>query len=258
MRSLKKIGLVAALAAAPAIAFAADANNPAWQFDIAPYLWAANMNGRVASGPVTAHLSEDFADILNQLNVGGMLWLGAHKGPFGLFLNSMYIVLDDDATVGPINIDEKTRFGLFTAGVSYIVLQKELSHANGAITQLQLEPYVGDRYTVNNVQINLLNFKIKSNHNWQDPIVGLRATYNWPRWALELAGDVGGTNTSTHYSYNLAALVGYKPESPAMKHVTFYVGYRDLYQVYKTGSGIHFFNWNMRQFGPLVGINFGF
>jgi len=255
---LKKIGLAAAIFAAPVVTLAADASNPAWQFDIAPYLWAANMNGRVGVGPVNAHLSESFSDILSQLNVGGMLWLGAHKGPFGLFLNSIYIVLSDDAMVGPIKVDQKTKSGLFTAGISYIILQKQFLQANGSTTQLQLEPYLGDRYTLNNVRISLLNRTITNNHHWQDPIVGLRMTYDWPRWVVQLAGDVGGTNTKTQYSYNWAAMVGYKPASPKMKHVAFYLGYRNLYQVYTTGSGRNYFNWNMRELGPMLGVNFSF
>src|SRR5437899_9563067 len=174
---LKKITLVAAIFAAPVMTLAADANNPAWQFDIAPYLWAANMNGRVGAGPITAHMTESFSEILSQLNIGGMLWLGAHKGPFGIFLNSMYIVLSDDAKVGPIQVDQKTRSGLFTAGLSYIILQKQFSFTNGLTTQLQLEPYLGDRYTLNNVRIKIFNLTINSNHHWQDPIVGMRMIY---------------------------------------------------------------------------------
>ncbi len=253
---LEKTTLVAAMLAAPVMALAVDANNPAWQFDIAPYLWAANMNGRVGAGPVTAHMTESFSDILSQLNIGGMLWLGAHKGPVGIFLNSMYIVLSDDAKVGPINIDQKTRSGLFTAGLSYIIWQKQFSYANGLTTQLQLEPYLGDRYTLNNVRINVLNLTINSNHHWQDPIVGMRMTYDLPRWVVQLAADLGGTNASTQYSYNWTAMLGYKPVS--MKHATFYLGYRNLYQVYKTGRGINYFNWNMRELGPILGVNFSF
>lgn len=253
MHLLKKISLVAAIFAAPVISNAADATNPAWQFEVAPYLWAVNMNGRIGVGPVTAHLSDDFAELLSQLNVGGMLWLGAHKGPFGLFLNSLYVVLDDNAMVNSGNVSERTYFGLFTAGISYIALQKQLDNQ----AQLQLEPYIGDRYTLNNVRINVLNRTLRSDHHWQNPIVGLRVTYNWtPQWVLQVSGDAGGTNASSNYSYNVAALLGYHPIS--LKHTTFYLGYRNLYQVYKTGRGINYFNWNMRQFGPLVGVNFSF
>ncbi len=249
---LKKFILAAAVFAAPVVSFAADAENPAWQFDVAPYLWAANMNGRIGIGPVTAHLSQDFADILSQLNIGGMLWLGAHKGPFGLFLNSMYIVLDDDATIDSIKVSERTRFGLFTAGISYILLQKQFDQA-----RLQLEPYVGDRYTLNNVRVNVLDRSVSDDHHWQNPIVGLRVTYDWtPRWVLQVAGDAGGTNHSSNYSYNVVGLVGYKPAR--FQHAAFYLGYRNLYQVYKTGRGLNYFNWNMRQFGPLLGVNFSF
>lgn len=254
----KKMVLTAGMLITPALTFAADANNPAWQIDIAPYLWAANMNGRVTSGPITAHMSQSFSDILSQLNVGGMLWLDAYKGPFGLFLNSMYIVLSDDAKVAGVKVDQKTRSGLFTAGLSYIILQKQIERSDGSVNQLQLEPYIGDRYTLNNVRINILNFTLNSDHHWQDPIIGLRMIYNWPRWVAQLAGDIGGTNTTSQYSYNWTALIGYKPANASMKHVTFYLGYRNLYQVYKTGSGINYFNWSMRELGPVLGVNFNF
>lgn len=258
IEGLRKISLAAALFAAPVMTLAADVNNPAWQFDIAPYLWAAGMNGRVGVGPINAHLTESFSDILSQLNVGGMLWLDAHKGPFGVFLNSMYIVLTQDATIDSVSVDQRTRSGLFTAGLSYIILQKQFISAEGLATEVQLEPYLADRYTLNNVRINVLNFTINNNHHWQDPVLGLRLTCNWPRFVVQLAADAGGTNAKTQYSYNWTALLGYKPASPSLKHVAFYLGYRNLYQVYKTGSGRNYFNWDMREMGPMLGVNFSF
>ncbi|EKD74801.1 MAG: hypothetical protein ACD_44C00328G0001, partial [uncultured bacterium] len=34
--------------------------------------------------------------------------------------------------------------------------------------------------------------------------------------------------------------------------------YRDLYQVYETGSNLKKFEWDMRLFGPVLGIGFRF
>jgi hypothetical protein len=82
----------------------------------------------------------------------------------------------------------------------------------------------------------------------------LRYDFN-ARWVGQLSADLGGTNTTDHFSYNWAALLGYKP-SKYLTNSTWYLGYRYLYQHYDTGSGRNTFDWNMRLFGPVLGVNF--
>ncbi len=57
-----------------------------WQFQIAPYVWAAGMEGDVATlpGVPAASVDASFTDILEILNAAFMIAGEAHNGRFGL------------------------------------------------------------------------------------------------------------------------------------------------------------------------------
>ncbi len=225
-----------------------------WTFELAPYLWATNMIGRVTVGPASAHIDQTFSDLLNHLDFGAMLYGTAHKDNFGLYGNGMYVVLSDSVQPTPlINIKAKNYFGIFGAGISYIVWQHQFINSQ----KMSLEPYAGARYTLNNTTVTLADIRFKKNVNWTDPVIGMRMDYDFNRcWGSQLVADVGGTNTSTHYSYSAGAFVSY--QNPMWQHVKAYLGYRFLQQHYETGSGLNFYDWNMKLFGPVAGVGFIF
>lgn len=225
-----------------------------WTFELAPYLWATNMNGKVGVGHVSATIDQSFSDLLRHLDFGAMLYGTAHKDNFGLYGNAMYIILSDSAERDHfINIHAKNHFGIFGAGISYIVWQHQFTNSQ----KISLEPYAGARTTLNNTTVTVNGFHFKKDVNWTDPVIGLRTAYNFNRcWATHLIGDIGGTNTSTHYSYSASAFLSY--QGVKWQHVKTYLGYRFLKQHYETGSGINFYNWNMKLFGPVLGIGFIF
>ena len=98
----------------------------------------------------------------------------------------------------------------------------------------------------------------KDNQSWVDPLIGLRIIYAFNKaWSATLEGDVGGTSTTTDYSYNVNALIGYHPQTTKL-NTTVYLGYRLLDQNYQTGSGVNTFVWNMRIAGPIMGVAFDF
>lgn len=257
LRYMKKWILTSFLLCSPFIAYSADVNDPNWQFDIAPYIWALKLDGTVDSGPFTSHISESFSDILRDLEGGEMLWLDAYKGPFGIFLNGLYADLSDKGNIHSYDADLDSNFGLFSGGFSYIVHQKEIP---GRIpSRVQIEPYIGARYTLNNAKLTLGDFIDHEDHNWTDPFIGLRIRDDIGTHLVAiLAGDIGGINAARQYSYNFNALLGYKPTNQYFNHTTLYLGYRYLYQHYEHGNGSDLFEWRMNLFGPTLGINFSF
>jgi hypothetical protein len=251
----KKMAVAACCFLTTSTLLAASTNNTPqqepWKFHIAPYIWAMNMNGRVGVGNLTSHVSENFQDLLNKLEGGGMLYLDASKGKFDIFLNSVYAVLGQDSTVRNVKVTATNRFGLFTGGVSYQVWKKDFKN----LSEMSLEPYLGVRYTLNNTNVKIGPFSLTDNQNWYDPLVGLKLNYLFTKkWISFIAGDVGGTNFNSHNSYNLNGYIGYKPTS-FHDWVTVFAGYRYLYQNYKTGSGRNRYVWDMRLFGPALGIS---
>lgn len=261
--SLKKIAWLFGLTLFSTGVFAADANNPEWQFTLSPFLWAINMNGRVGAASLTTHIDANFSEIMQHFDGGAMLWADVHKGPYGAFVNGLYAVLSDSGEKRDIDANAKVYFGIYNAALTYIALQKNI----GSDSQLQLEPYLGARYTMSHARLNLntaaplppLSASAKDNQNWTDPIVGLTLHYHFNKnWFVKLAGDVGGTSSSSDYSYDLLGLIGYTPSRASLSSTSFYLGYNNLYQKYQTGSGLSYFNWDMRLFGPVVGFDMRF
>lgn len=235
----------------------------AWQFDVIPYIWFLNMNGRVGVADRTAHIDQNFSDIWQKLNIAGMIFLEANKGNAGVFLNALYAKLSDSASQGPFSVDATTRFGLYGAGASYTVYRNcFVDSCGGAGSMVEITPYAGLRYTVNNTTVDfsapLFEVSRSNNENWVDPILGARLSYSFAKaWLITLAGDLGGTNHSTDYSYNAMGVIGYSPQT-FWTNTTTYIGYRVLYQHYTTGSGSSRFDWNMKLDGPMLGFGISF
>ncbi|OGT63757.1 MAG: hypothetical protein A3E85_02855 [Gammaproteobacteria bacterium RIFCSPHIGHO2_12_FULL_45_12] len=237
--------------------FAAENN---WTVQVAPYLWAISMNGTVGVGNRRTHVDQSFSKIMQEMSWGGMLWLDANKGKWGAFLNTMYADLKSGAHEGPLSVNATNHFGIFSAGISYLAYQTCLTYScsSEAVSRLTLEPYAGFRFTLNDTTIKAsipgLTLQNTKNENWTDPIVGARVRYTLTRaWSVLMAGDIGGVNTSSQYSYNVTGLLGYQPQL-RWTNTTFYLGYRWLDQHYINGSGSNYFNWNMKLAGPLIGI----
>ncbi len=247
--TLKALALLAAALSTPA--FAGDNQ---WTFHVSPYLWALNMNGTVQAGNTRAHVNETFSDIWDQLDVAGMLWLDAEYNKFGFFLNGLYAVLSKTVHDGAAAVNAKNRFGLYSGGISYRVYDATF----GPSSDLSITPYGGFRYTTNDVRLNLdaptINFTVVNNQYWTDPIIGARIIYRFAdAWKINFSADIGGTNASSQHSYNVIGLIGYETQTH-LKGTTVYAGYRILDQLYKDGSGDKAFVWNMKLFGPVIGI----
>jgi hypothetical protein len=227
-----------------------------WQFEVTPYLWALNMNGHTNVGPLSAPIDQSFSDIFKHLNFAAMIYGSAHKDAFGLYGNVLYAktTVNDNFDSDRIRVRVTNSFGVYGAGASYIVYSQTFSNQQ----LLQLEPYAGARYTINNTSLKINNLRGSLNEHWTDPVVGLQVRYHFNnRWSLFLAGDVGGTSTATDASYSATALLGYSPAT-MWTNTTTYLGYRLLSQHYQTGSGLGFYNWNVRLYGPVIGITIKF
>ncbi len=228
-----------------------------WRFMIAPYLWALNMNGSTQIKGRRASVDQTFSDILSNLNWGAMVWLEANKDKWGGFLNITYASLSDGASDRFISAHVNTQFSLYAAGLTY-----EAYKTQWRCSTLALLPYIGGRYTMlnNSLTVNTPLGSVRGSdiQHWIDPFVGLRLNFDLTQaWLLTLAGDLGGTNASSDYSYNLWGVIGYKPQT-FWKSTTWYLGYRLLDQKYTHGTSSNYFLWDMKLHGPVAGLAFSF
>lgn len=224
-----------------------------WKYEIDPYIWAINMNGHVGVGPATAHVDQSFSEILRHLNMAAMVYASAHNGRYGIYGNAVYAVTSVDASEDSIDIDLKNKYGIFDAGLSYIAYQNRARDHR----EFTVEPYAGVRYTFNNTTVNISHIAFNKNVHWSDPVVGVSLKYNFnQQWYVKASGDAGGTSRSTDFTYSALGLLGYHPAT--WQHTSMYLGYRLLSQTYQTGSGLNFYKWDMKLFGPLLGFSFTF
>ena len=234
-----------------------------WKMTVAPYIWAINMTGDQTSGNYRTNVNESFSDILQHLHFGGMVWVDVTNGKFQAFLNDVYAILDFNSQYGPASIDAQNRFGILSGGISYQVYKYCFGNSPLNNTSFfAIEPYAGFRYTENDTTIRInsgaTHVKIVSNQYWTDPIIGARLRFNFSKaWALILAGDIGGVNTSSQYSYNVQGVLGYSPQT-IFTNTTLYLGYRLLDQHYTNGEGLKYFGWDMKLYGPMIGAAFTF
>jgi hypothetical protein len=227
----------------------------AWKVEIAPYIWAISMNGTVQTGPLRAHVDETFGDIFRHLNVAAMIYADISKDNLTLFANIMYAVLTDNGSNNIVSVHVRNKFGVFTGGLSTEIYKMYFANQ---VSALGFDPYIGFRTTLNNVSARLVvgpyTLNATNNQNWTDPIIGLKLPLTLNKaWSIVLAGDIGGMNATTQYSYNVQGLLGYKPQSH-WTNTTVYLGYRLLDQHYQHGAGLSFNDWNMKIQGPLLGL----
>jgi hypothetical protein len=100
-------------AAAPALAQQAEAAPPGdrWTVEVAPYLWAAALDGNATVGGIKADVDVPFSDLLKDLSGGAMLLVSVEKGRFGIGVNGLFARVSSDSDVGPIEIDATSDTG---------------------------------------------------------------------------------------------------------------------------------------------------
>jgi hypothetical protein len=79
--------------AACGVAHAEEAKDVGWRFVVAPYLWAAGINGETGAQGQTADIDWSFSDILENLDMAFMVQFEVHKGAFGFVVSPVYMDL---------------------------------------------------------------------------------------------------------------------------------------------------------------------
>ena len=246
--------ILSAMLISASVTHAGAAPTSDWKVDIAPYIWAINLNGDVGVGKYEAHIDESFSNLLKDLDIGAMLWVNIHYKKFGVFADPVYGKLSNNSTVDGVKIDTTDVYSVIGTGASYQVLQVPMSRDS----RFTLEPYAGARITINNTTLKVLGDSFKKDEQWTDIIIGSRAIFDFGQtWHISLSSDYGGMTGGDHHSYNLVGVAGY---TFALKPIPFsvYAGYRYLDQFFTTGNGPDFYKWDMAVFGPLLGLNMQF
>jgi hypothetical protein len=230
-----------------------------WTFQLAPYLWATQVEGDATFRGQEGELDLSFGDIWDELDGVVMVEGEARKGRLGAFVNLLYGTISPSFDTFSSSIDTDITYSSVGFGGYYRLGPYDLSSA--ALSdepKLVVDLYAGARYTHIDVDVNLNLGPGRSSsgdEGWIDPIVGVRTMWQLtPRWSITAYGDVGGFGVGSDFSWLANGLVGYRFDLFGEKDSKFLVGDRALYQDYSSGSGGNKFAWDVTIHGPLIAL----
>lgn len=241
---------------------AADAVNPVspnteqittddgWTITLAPYFWAAGLNGDIAQfGLPQVNVDANFDDIWDNLDFAAMAIGEARKDRYSFFGDIMYVKLGAERATprgelaDTASVTSSTFAGTFGAG--YTLLESDAGHldlvAGGRIWNVNTEVSFSGRA--------LDGVSRSDSATWVDGLVGVRGDYAFtPKVFVTGWGLVGAGGADL--DWDLAGALGYR----FTESFSAVAGYRALGVDYNEDG----FEFNVVQSGPIFGAVFKF
>ncbi len=235
--------IVVVLAASPA---SAQATSGAWQYAIAPYLWASGMDGTVSVGGQEQEAEASFGDILDNLDFAFMGHFDMRNERWVLASDVIFVDLEQDQEVAQETVTTGLDMTLIelTGGYRVTPVIALLAGARWFDTGVNLA-YDGD----------FVAEDADAGKNWVDPIVGVHAIAPLSeRWWFGFRGDIGGFGVGSELTWQAYADVGFR----ASDLISVMIGYHALDVDYEGGSGMAAVELDLMISGPQLGVVFTF
>lgn len=229
----------------------ASAPDQGWNIRVAPYLWAASMDGHASVGRIKADVDVPFTDLLKDLSGGAMLLVDVQKGRLGVGVNGLFVRVSSDTDAGDIEIDTTSDSGQLALLPYYRVLEWQYGvSSSGTPLRFLVAPEAGFRYTYMRTELEVRGGRtVDGSESWVDPLIGARIGLDLSeRWTIAAEGNFGGFGMGSDFTWNAQAAVGYRTTLFG-RETTFALGYRALYQDYHHND----FEWDVTMHGPLIG-----
>lgn len=223
-----------------------------WTFTMAPYLWAAGIDGDVAAfGLPKVSVDASFSDILGNLDMALMGAAEARNGRFSIATDLMYVKLSADSKtpLGVLadNVDVTVKSLIWTGAGAYSLIYEE---------GVNLDVMAGARvWSVDNelkLSGGLLGgTSADDGETWVDPIVGLKGRVHLsPNLYLTSWAIIGGFGASSDLMWDVMGGLGYSFN----QNFSLVAGYRGLGVDFSKDS----FVYDVVQHGPILGAAFRF
>jgi opacity protein-like surface antigen len=244
--------LIVALASSLALPVAAqEQEQNKWSFEVAPYLWLANLGVETSLPQVGPGTSPNTAKFDTHFSGGLMFAAQARYGPVGVFVDFNWLRLNTES------VNSSRLYSSVDLRTDYIFITPALTYALPLAGKFHAEVEAGARiwYIASDFNLSggaLPGIESSSNVTWVDALVGLNLRYDLTRhWLLLARGYVGGF-ANNDIEWDVFAGVGYQFTDWGM--VT--LGYRYLRQEYNNSSNNFTFNADAQ--GLLLGAVFKF
>lgn len=219
-----------------------------WKHEIAPYLFAAGMDGTAGIGPIEADVSQSFSDIVSNLEIGFMGAYRATKDRYSITFDTIYMGLGATSK-GPggllkadVDMDQLALEGDFGYAVTDSVTVIGGLRYNDISTDIKVTGPLG---------VN----KASGSKSWVDPLVGAIYGHKFnDTWSMTLRGDIGGFGIGSDFAWQGLATVRWQ----ATPTVGVVGAYRYIDMDYEDGKGNKRFLYDMAISGPALGVVFSF
>ena len=245
--ALAVLVLGAARSAAQAGEAPAPADESGWRYTLAPYYWATGFDGDLTLDGQSIEGDGDSSGFPGELSLSGFLGhFEAEKGPWAFALSPVFVNVEIDGDDAPTVDTDLSLSGAIVegfagyefaagwdvlGGVRYYDLDTEVDITVGGVPQPELS----------------------SGRGWFDPIVGVRYTGSFAEgWSFQGRADVGGFGLGSDFAWNASAVVGYELSTWSRA----FLGYRALDFDFVDGSGSDRLEYDVRLWGPLIGVSF--
>jgi hypothetical protein len=224
----------------------AQSGSNAWQFSIAPYLWAAGMDGTMTIADVDQEIDVPFSDIISDLDFALMGHFDMRNDRWVLASDLIFVDLGQSEDIGA---------GTVTAGIDMTLLEL----VGGYRVSPAVALLAGARWVDMGASLRytgeIIDPGADVGKSWIDPLVGVNVFAPLSdRWWIGLRGDVGGFGVGSELTWQAYADVGWK----ASKLVSIMLGYHALDMDYEDGDGLHYFGLDLMISGPQLGVAFTF
>ena len=233
---------ISLVAAVGTTAMAAAPTDSANRSEISLYGWLTGINADLMVDGLETSVDASFSDILDNLDMGAMVYYETWDESTGFYLNYIYARLGDTIQRPLIEVDWQVKQSIVEAGA---LLRK-------GNPERPVDVVIGIRYVDLDTDVTLTPGGSGSvGDSWVDPIVGARYTTALSdKWKFAARGDVGGLIFGSDFSWSLSGVFRYRM-SPQWD---FGLGYRYL-DMDRDGDDFGF-DGNMS--GPLIGVAYGF
>lgn len=231
------------------LAAPASAQEQAWEYTATIYLFAAETVSGIDAPAGSTEVTLSFSDALKNLDLAFMGTFAAHNGRWGGFVDFMYYDLTFNSTPsGPIysSAASDLKMNAITLAALYRVHESQT---------VEVDALGGLRWfdVSNTIELSdglAPDLTLDSAQDWVDPIIGVRANFEFSeRWSATALADYGGFSSDSETWQVL-----FTADYALSDRWSLRGGYRHI-EFDHTDDGV---NLNIQQSGPLLGASYRF
>lgn len=218
-----------------------------WRFDVAIYLWMADVSGELSIGPLSGSADAGFSDLVDKLSGAFTLHVeGWSRDRIGFFTDFSWMRFRDsrtrDTALGTIEGDAEINLGFIEGAAAARIRQDEVA----------FDFFMGVRVLYLGTELDLPPLGSQDKQRWLfDPMLGARVLVQPLTWLLlTLRTDVAGFGVGTEMTGNVAGTVGFRFSSA----IALLIGYRAMGMHVRDGRQ----DIDVRMHGPVLAFDVGF